>query len=464
MRIKIKNLGALDDAEFRLGDLTILCGENNTGKTYATYALHGFLARWRRLIRTRTMVKDESCITSLMRNGTGNVDVEIYREKIDTILKNICKNYSKTLSQIFASSEDKFANSKFSISIDRKDISFPSSFERRFRFGESVRLSISKSKADAMPQVSLVQIDDESEIPQGRIERIVHGTVIRILLDSVFPRVFIASAERTGAAIFRKELDFARNRLLEKMNIEKRKDPIDLLHDAYEDYPLPVADNLDFTRDVESISKMESFLSRDHPDVLKDFANITGGTYKSFENQGVFYKPKGKSLRLSMVKSSSSVRSLMIIDFYLRHVAKHGDLLMIDEPELNLHPENQRRIARFFACLVNLGVKVFITTHSDYIIKELNALIMLNQDMPHLRKIVKQGKYKNEELLSSYKVKLYTAEETLVKLKNNKRRTRCHTLVPARITQERGIEALSFDKTINEMNEVEDAILWGGEI
>ena len=44
MRIKIKNLGALDDAEFRLGDLTIICGENNTGKTYATYALHGFLA------------------------------------------------------------------------------------------------------------------------------------------------------------------------------------------------------------------------------------------------------------------------------------------------------------------------------------------------------------------------------------------------------------------------------------
>ena len=53
---------------------------------------------------------------------------------------------------------------------------------------------------------------------------------------------------------------------------------------------------------------------------------------------------------------------------------------MVDEPELNLHPANQRRIARLFACLVNLGVKVFITTHSDYIVKELNTLIMLNHD------------------------------------------------------------------------------------
>ncbi len=451
MKIRIKNLGALDDAEFKLGDLTIICGENNTGKTYATYALHGFLSRWRRLIRTRTTIKDESCITSLMRSGTGNVNVEIYKEKIDIILKNICKSYSKTLSQIFDSSEDKFDNSEFSISIDKKNISFPSRFEHRFRFGESVRLSMSKSKADAMPQVSLVQIDDESKIPQDWIERIVYGTVTRILLNSVFPRTFIASAERTGTTIFRKELDFARNRLLEKMNTEKRKDPMKLLRDAYEGYPLPVAHNLDFTRDVESINKMESVLSRDRPDVLKDFANITGGSYKVLRNQGIFYKPRGKSLRLGMAESSSSVRSLMIIDFYLRHVAQYGDLLMIDEPEMNLHPENQRRIARLFARLVNLGVKVFITTHSDYIIKELNALIMLNQDKKYLRKIQKEEGFKDEELLSSEKVKVYEAPS----------KPEGKMLVPANITQEQGIELVSFDETIGKMNEIQEAILWG---
>jgi predicted ATPase len=46
---------------------------------------------------------------------------------------------------------------------------------------------------------------------------------------------------------------------------------------------------------------------------------------------------------------------------------------MVDEPELNLHPENQRRVARLFARLINLGIKVFITTHSDYIVKELKG-------------------------------------------------------------------------------------------
>ena len=42
MKVTIKHLGALDQAEFSLGDLTIICGCNNTGKTYATYALLDF--------------------------------------------------------------------------------------------------------------------------------------------------------------------------------------------------------------------------------------------------------------------------------------------------------------------------------------------------------------------------------------------------------------------------------------
>ena len=43
MKISLENLGVLKQAEFELGDLTIVCGNNNTGKTYATYALFGFL-------------------------------------------------------------------------------------------------------------------------------------------------------------------------------------------------------------------------------------------------------------------------------------------------------------------------------------------------------------------------------------------------------------------------------------
>jgi predicted ATPase len=44
MKVKAKNLCPLKQPEFVLGDLTIICGGNNTGKTYATYALFGLIA------------------------------------------------------------------------------------------------------------------------------------------------------------------------------------------------------------------------------------------------------------------------------------------------------------------------------------------------------------------------------------------------------------------------------------
>jgi ABC-type multidrug transport system ATPase subunit len=164
-----------------------------------------------------------------------------------------------------------------------------------------------------------------------------------------------------------------------------------------------------------------------------------------------------------MDESSSAVRSLLDIGFYLRHEAQPNDLLMVDEPELNLHPENQRRMARLFARLVNLGIKVFITTHSDYIVKELNTLIMLNGDKPHLKQISEKEGYRTEELLSYEKVKVYIAEEVSKRLAGKNRKSKCNTLTEANITSELGIEARSFDTTINEMNRIQEEIVWGCE-
>ena len=43
LKIELKNLGILKHAEFSLGDLTLICGENNTGKTYADLCTVRFL-------------------------------------------------------------------------------------------------------------------------------------------------------------------------------------------------------------------------------------------------------------------------------------------------------------------------------------------------------------------------------------------------------------------------------------
>ena len=94
---------------------------------------------------------------------------------------------------------------------------------------------------------------------------------------------------------------------------------------------------------------------------------------------------------------------------------------MIDEPELNIHPENQRKIARLLASLVNAGLNVVISTHSDYIIREFNSLIMLNLDTD--KKLRKEHKYRDDEILQVEQVGAYLFDkQTVTPVPNHGRR------------------------------------------
>ena len=289
--------------------------------------------------------------------------------------------------------------------------------------------------------------------------------ICNAIFSSSFPKPFISSAERTGVVTFRKELNFARNRLFEEMGRSDQKiNPRELLLKAYQSYPQPIEENVDFIRQLDNITKSKSFIAKEHPEILEDFADFIGGEFAITQNDQLQYTPKRTRLKLSMDLSSSAVRSLLDIGFYLRCTARKGDLFMVDEPELNLHPENQRRIARLLARLVNLGVNVFITTHSDYIVKELNTLIMLNHDKPHLKRIAEENGYRKSELIRSDQVRVYMAREELMPLEEGQnRRRRGYTLVEADIDPELGIEAPSFDETIDDMNRILEDIVWGAE-
>lgn len=69
------------------------------------------------------------------------------------------------------------------------------------------------------------------------------------------------------------------------------------------------------------------------------------------------------------------VKELASLVLYLRYLAVPGELLIIDEPEMNLHPEAQAKLTEFLAMLVNAGLPVLITTHSPYIVDHLANLM-----------------------------------------------------------------------------------------
>ncbi|MBF0302148.1 MAG: AAA family ATPase [Desulfamplus sp.] len=461
MKIEIQQLGVIEQAEFELGDMTIICGSNNTGKTYATHATYGFFDYLR---SNSEFPVEKNTLEKLFNEGTIRIPLYSYMENLPKYLNDIAKKYSERLFHVFAGNEKKFENARLNITLDNVGKFTPAAVDIRLGSAEKSVLHIKSSDNKEELEVSLIVDKTKDEIPPIHIVRkMVSDSIGTAILDGIIPKTFLASAERTGAAIFQKELDFTRNRLVELLGDKSSKlHPIQFLGKFSGEYPVAVRKNVDFIRDIPNITNKDSFIFKNHPEILQAFQNIIGGEYVVTKNGEILYIPAAnKRVKLTLVESSSAVRSLLDIGFYLRYVAQPGEMLMVDEPELNLHPENQRLIARLFSRLVNIGIRVFITTHSDYIIKELNTLIMLNNDKPYLKQIMKQECYDELELISVDKIKVYIAKSDLVVKKGNKKRTTCMTLVPADIDHELGIEAKSFDMTIDDMNRIQEAIVWG---
>ena len=92
-----------------------------------------------------------------------------------------------------------------------------------------------------------------------------------------------------------------------------------------------------------------------------------GSTTLTYAHEGA------PSLRLHA--AASLVRALAGLGVYLDRLAERGDLLTVDEPEMNAHPEAQLMITELLGVLVNAGINVVITTHSPYVAEHVGNLI-----------------------------------------------------------------------------------------
>ena len=117
------------------------------------------------------------------------------------------------------------------------------------------------------------------------------------------------------------------------------------------------------------------------PDLKKDetklnISEIVGGEicFDEENDQFLFKKNVGnKKVQLQISNSASGIKSLGILQI----LEKAGEfnknlLLVIDEPEVHLHPDWQVEYAKILIKLVENGVKVLVTSHSPYLIEAIN--------------------------------------------------------------------------------------------
>ena len=80
-----------------------------------------------------------------------------------------------------------------------------------------------------------------------------------------------------------------------------------------------------------------------------------------------------EEIRLS--QASAMVSELAPLVLFIQGLIRPGDTLIIEEPEAHLHPGAQTEIAATLARLVRASVRVVVTTHSDWLLKEIGNLI-----------------------------------------------------------------------------------------
>ena len=87
------------------------------------------------------------------------------------------------------------------------------------------------------------------------------------------------------------------------------------------------------------------------------------------------YRPHNTKEDMRLSQASSMVSELAPLVLFIRGLIQPGDILIIEEPEAHLHPGAQTEIAATLGRLVRAGVRVVVTTHSDWLLKEIGNLI-----------------------------------------------------------------------------------------
>ena len=123
--------------------------------------------------------------------------------------------------------------------------------------------------------------------------------------------------------------------------------------------------------------------------------NILAGAVQVKQNEagypGFTYRPQDWENDLPLIRTSSMVSELAPVVLYLRHEVRPGDVLIIEEPEAHLHPAMQTALARELARMVRAGIRVVMTTHSEWLLEQIGNLVRLSNLPEDRRSGIKAG-------------------------------------------------------------------------
>lgn len=369
MKLRIRNIGVVKQIEIDFSKkLTLFCGSNSTGKTYVSYILHSFLNYG---MPNENVYKVTPQIRQINKDGK----FVINKDSITTWLGEACDNIKNNLCTIFGISDDTQKKLFDDVEIEAvfDDDDYQQVIDKAFNLStDAMDFKAVKHSGDEFVEVEYV-----GELP--RVATFL-SAVVRILIFGHIGGVRMLTVERNSIYTFKTELSLSRNELVDRIQQNVNSSEInllDMLSTSSRRYPYAVRSSLRIANDLENVQKKIGPYADIATMIEKDLLN---GEVSMTKNGDVEFHASSMAARkrLPFHLSSSIVKTMASLVIYLRHLAQQEDTLIIDEPEMNFHPDVQVLLARIFAIMINRRLRLIISTHSDYIVREINNLIMIN--------------------------------------------------------------------------------------
>ena len=112
------------------------------------------------------------------------------------------------------------------------------------------------------------------------------------------------------------------------------------------------------------------------PELVNSIHKLIDGKVEFADNKFIYHN-NGTEMPISA--AAASIRELAPFEFLIEKTTISKDVLLIEEPEAHLHPLKQRLVADVISLMNNAGAYMQITTHSDYFLRRLNELILLQR-------------------------------------------------------------------------------------